>query len=637
MGEQSESNKRKGQARRERLKARVAGFPRRPGVYMFRDRQRKVIYIGKAKSLRDRVSSYLGSMRGVSEKTTVMAEDIADVEYTVCDDEIEALILECNLIKKYHPRFNVFLRDDKSYPYLVVTLNDEFPRAMVVRGKKIRDARYFGPYVNAGALRQTLDLVRRVFPVRHCRGREPGRRDGSPCLYYHLGRCLGPCIGDVELGEYRDMIQDFCAFLQGKHEEILLRIKAEMHEAAEKMEFEEAARKRNQLEAAEQVRMVRRSVVGVGKNRDIVGLARDEIQASFILGQTREGSFLGNIGYFVDVNPDLSNEEVLNKLLTQYYSESETIPPIVTVPFYPSDREVEEEWLSRRRGARVRITLPMRGEGKRLITLAQANARLALEDRKRSFTSDPELLRKALGEIHERLDLDRPPLRIECYDISTMGGTESVGSMVVFQDGLPEPRSYRRFAIRSVSGVDDVGMMREVLTRRFQEYLMEKKKKVPAGKKRKVEGFHRKPDMVLIDGGKPQMAAVVAVLEELGIREVEVAAIAKRLEEIYRPGALGPIMIPRGSTALFLLQRVRDESHRFAITYHKKLRGKRVRSSWLDGVKGVGPKRKRMLIRYFGSPRKVSEASLEQIQSVPGIPEDVAEAVHNAARARRGG
>lgn len=606
-----------------RLREKVEAIPRSPGVYIFRNASGEVIYVGKARALRDRLKSYLQAPPRWDTRGAALRAETADLEVAVCAGEIEALILEARLIKHYRPRFNVVLRDDKTYPSIAVTVSEEFPRVILARGSRTPGTSYYGPYVNARAARKTLELLRKVFPLRQCRGSRPGRKGAAPCLYRQMELCPGPCTGEVSREDYAQVVKSLCAFLEGRHREVLEGLEREMHEAAGRLEFEKAARLRNQLESARRVLSHRGSGSSSADDYDVLGIAQDRIQAAFIVAMNRGGSHIGNVCHFSNLEQEWDRAELLAEFIKYYYDLEGSPPPLVVVPVLPAD-EVLPDWLSALAGRKVRIRLPERGGKKRELALAAANATLALEKAVIDRSGDREKLDLALREIARELDLDSYPLRIECFDISTMGGIASVGSMVVFQDGLPRRSAYRRYSIRFIAGVDDTGMMREVLTRRFSRMVDEPEDE--------GAGTPAKPDLVLLDGGKGQLGACLEVFRELGIEGIGAAALAKRLEQVYLPGRPEPVILPEGSEGLFLLQRLRDEAHRFAVTYHRSRMHKRTAESWLDEVAGVGPGRKKAIIRAFGSPRGVIRAEREDIRRVPGLPRAVADSVYEAAR-----
>ncbi len=613
------------------LKTKLDMLPAEPGVYVFRNAAGDVVYVGKAKDLTNRVRSYFQAPAAGDYKGMALREEIADLEVTVCQTEVDALILEATLIKRYKPRYNIILRDDKSYPYIAVTVSDEYPRVSLMRGKRVRGVKYYGPYVNARAARNTIALLHKVFPLRHCAGRLPGQKGSTPCLYFEMHMCLGPCRGNVEVDEYRRHIKQFCDFLEGRYSEVLSELETRMRAAAREQEYEEAARIRNQIDSAKKVLRHHRALSSSTSDYDVVGTWSDDMRASFSVAQNRGGFHLGNLCFFTDLSDEQAEDAMVAEFLKRYYDQAGSIPELILVPAIPDDETAAlSEWLSVQRGAHVEIRVPRKGRKRHEMALAEANARVALEGSKLERARDKGRVEAAMAELARDLHLENYPLRIECYDISTMGGAASVGSLVVFQDGYPARRDYRRFSIKFTPGVDDVGMMREVLHRRFKRYLKEAER--AAADREAAHGWAKKPDLVLLDGGKGQLGAARDVLGVLGIDGVEIAALAKRLEEVYRPGEPEPLSLPRDSEGLFLLQRMRDEAHRVAVSYHRSLMEKATAASWLDQVAGVGPGRKKALIRHFGSPKKIIEASLEEISSVPGVPPGVARAVFEAAR-----
>lgn len=615
------------------LRATLETLPARPGVYVFSNSAGKVIYVGKAKELSNRVRSYFQAPAAGDYKGEALREEIADLEVNVCQTEVDALILEATLIKRYKPRFNVILRDDKSYPYIAVFVSEEFPRVALVRGKRIRGVKYYGPYVNARAARNTIRLLKKVFPLRHCTGAVPGQKGHSPCLYYEMNMCLGPCRGSVPSAEYMRHVKQFCDFLEGRHVEVMADLDTRMRAAARDEEYEEAARIRNQIESAEQVLRHHRALSATREDYDVIGIFDDGMSACFSVAQNRGGFHLGNLVFFTDLEEQRECEELSGEFLKRYYDQAGSIPELVLVPAMPADDGGLVEWLAAQRGARVEIRVPRKGKKRHEMGLAGANARLALEGAKVARARDKGRIEAALAQLAASLGLERFPLRIECYDISTFAGTASVGSMVVFQDGYPARREYRKFAIKYTPGVDDVGMMREVLYRRLKRYQKELQDggAVPAA----AVGWAKRPDLIILDGGKGQLNAGLDVLKVLGIAGIETVALAKRLEEVYLPGKKEPVLLPRDSEALFLIQRIRDEAHRVAVSFNRSLMERATSSSWLDSVGGVGPGRKKALLKHFGSPRRVSEASLDDLKEVGGMPEKVAEAVYEAARVTR--
>lgn len=625
------------------LQDKVRALPTKPGVYLFRNAKGDVIYVGKAVSLRDRVRSYFQQQgRFTSPKVKAMVEHIVDVEYIVTDSEVEALILEATLIKEHEPRYNVRLKDDKAYPYLKVT-DEPFPRVVVVRRPK-KGERTFGPYANPRAVRETMAFLRKLFPLRTCSLDLSGELDYRPCLLYHIGRCGAPCAGLQSEEEYNKLIEEVCLFLEGRHQRLIPDLRRKMEEAAANLEFEKAARLRDQMLALERV-VERQKVVSTGgEDQDVVGLARSNgagcVQVFFI----RDGKLTGRDHFFLTALEDTEDQEALAAFLKQYYSNASFVPKEILLSHPVEEEEVLAQWLSERRGSKVYLRVPQRGEKRRLVEMVTQNAALVLGEREAAHARKAERVERGLAELQELLGLPVPPRRIEAYDISNIQGTEAVASMVVLIDGVPANSEYRRFKIRDIQGPNDYAMMHQAVTRRFtrglkereelesfarQEGLSEKEKAAQA-EKAKFADF---PDLVVIDGGKGQLGAARDAMRELGLEEIPTISLAERLEEIFQEDDPDPIVLPRSSPALQLLQQVRDEAHRFALTYHRRLRGKRQSRSALDQIQGVGPKRKRALLRHFGSVKRLREASLEEIMAVPGIPAEVAERIYHDVRA----
>jgi excinuclease ABC subunit C len=600
-------------------------IPDAPGCYLFKDRAGRVVYAGKAKSLRKRIASYFGA--GLLARTQTMVDQATDVEWIVTGNEVESLHLEYNLIKTHRPRFNVRYRDDKSYPYLAITLDEEYPRAMVLRGAKRKGVRYFGPFAHAYAIRETLDLLLRTFPVRTCSQGvfDRCRRIGRPCLFYDIGKCAGPCVGHVDAHEHRAIAEDLIDFLEGRFEPVIGRIETEMREASSKLEYERAARLRDQLTSVRKA--VERQVVVSDRNEnlDVVALAEDELEAALQVFFVRGGRMVGRKGFVVDRVEEMTTEDLLASFVRELYMGEEEVPAEILVPALPSDAGLLKAWLAQRRSGRVEFRIPQRGEKRELLQTATQNAKDAFSGHKLRRRSDFAARAKQLNALQEVLNLPDAPLRIECYDISQLFGTEAVGSMVVFEDGLPKRSDYRRFRIRGVEGQDDFAMMAEVLRRRFLRYLEERD--APPERHRK---FAYPPNLLVIDGGRGQLNAVLQVLADLGLQEISAVALAKRFEEVYVPNRDEPVQIQRGSEALFLLQHLRDEAHRFAVTYHRTLRDKRTTASALDRVPGVGEQRKKLLLRKFGSVRRILQASEEELSRV--VPAAVARRVHETLR-----
>ncbi|MGH2724384.1 MAG: excinuclease ABC subunit UvrC [Actinomycetota bacterium] len=590
--------------------------PDSPGAYLFRDRDGRVIYVGKAKSLRKRLPSYWG--RPLHPRTEAMVAAAAAVEWIVASNEVDALHLEWNLIQQHRPRFNVRYRDDKSYPYLAVTVGERWPRATVTRGKKRKGVRFFGPYAHAYAIRETLDSLTRVFPVRTCSDGffEQRRRAGRPCLYHDIGRCLGPCVPQktgVTEEQYRATTSGMVDFLAGNHRPILRELESDMSAAAEEQEYEKAARFRDRLAAARKVIESQEMVLSRAESLDVVGLDEDDLEAAFQVFFVRGGRVVGRKGWVVDRVEDLDTPALTTSFLRELYMEREEVPPRVLVPAWPVDREVLETWLSERRGGRVTIGVPARGDKRRLLGVVTTNAKEAFVRHKLKRASDFAARSRALAELEAALGLADPPLRIEAYDVSNIGAEAKVGSMVVFEDGLPKRSDYRRFEIKGVPGQDDLASMEEMLRRRFARYMDERNR--PAGERRR---FSYSPALVVVDGGRGQLGVALRVLGELGL-DIPAAGLAKRLEEVFIPGQPEPLRIPRGSEALFVLQHVRDEAHRFAVAYHRKKRRRRALASPLDEVPGIGPARKKALLRRFGSLARLARASREEIATTPGV------------------
>ncbi|NYG55775.1 excinuclease ABC subunit UvrC [Nocardioides perillae] len=637
---------------------RPGSIPTEPGVYRFRDARGRVIYVGKAKNLRARLSSYFQDVGGLHPRTATMVTTAAGVDWTVVGTEVEALQLEYSWIKEFDPRFNVKYRDDKSYPWLAVTVSDEFPRVMVGRGAKRKGTRYFGPYSHAWAIRETVDTLLRVFPMRSCSNGvfKRSAQVGRPCLLGYIDKCSAPCVGNVSPEEHRAIVDDFCDFVGGQTTAFVRRIEKEMYAASDAMEFERAARLRDDLGALNRALEKQAVVLGDGTDADVVALAEDPLEVAVQIFYVRGGRIRGQRGWVADRVDEGGSDKLVEDFLLQLYAgeEGDAVPREILVPVLPPDLETLEELLTERRGARVRIRVPQRGDKRALQETVAANAAQALALHKTKRASDLTTRNRALEEIQQALTLDEVPLRIECYDVSNLQGTEVVASMVVFEDGLARKGEYRRFVIRGVDGQNDVASMHEVITRRFRRLLDEQASSVPAsdlpdgelsgpvlvdpetGKPRK---FAYAPGLVVVDGGPPQVAAAQQALLELGITDVPVCGLAKRLEEVWLPDDDDPVILPRSSEGLYLLQRIRDEAHRFAINHHRSRRSKSMVESALDDVPGLGEVRRRTLLKHFGSLKKLREADVEQIAQVPGIGPRTAEAIKgavDAVPARRG-
>ncbi|MYQ37970.1 Excinuclease ABC subunit C [Streptomyces sp. LamerLS-316] len=690
-------------------------IPDSPGVYKFRDEHRRVIYVGKAKNLRQRLANYFQDLAGLHPRTRTMVTTAASVEWTVVSTEVEALQLEYSWIKEFDPRFNVKYRDDKSYPYLAVTLNEEFPRVQVMRGAKKKGVRYFGPYGHAWAIRETVDLMLRVFPVRTCSAGvfKNAERTGRPCLLGYIGKCSAPCVGRVTPEEHRDLAEDFCDFMAGRTGTYIRRLEKDMMQAAEEMEYERAARLRDDAEALKRAMEKSAVVLADATDADLIAVAEDELEAAVQIFHVRGGRVRGQRGWVTDKVEAVDTAGLVEHALQQLYGEEtgDSVPKEVLVPALPEDPDAVSQWLAGRRGSQVSLRIPQRGDKKDLMGTVQRNAQQALGLHKTKRASDLTTRSRALEEIAEALGLDTAPLRVECFDISHLQGDDVVASMVVFEDGLARKSEYRRFQIKGFEGQDDVRSMHEVIGRRFKRYLQEKERTgewedtpaptgpvpapggpapeasapgdrtpglpAPGGDRapdvpapdvpvsggtggigetggtgepgpgtvapaaldpvpvreepREDDGrpkrFAYPPQLVVVDGGQPQVAAAKRALDELGIDDIAVCGLAKRLEEVWVPDDDDPVVLPRSSEGLYLLQRIRDEAHRFAITYQRAKRAKRIRSSPLDDVPGLGETRKQALIKHFGSVKKLRQATIDEICEVPGIGRRTAESV----------
>jgi excinuclease ABC subunit C len=644
-------------------------IPDTPGSYQFRDRDGRVIYVGKAKSLRSRLSSYFQNPAHLPPRTAQMVASAASVEWIQVRNDVEALMLEYSLIKQHKPRFNVRLRDDKSYPFLAVTTGDEWPRAMVRRGARDRGSRYFGPYAHAYAIRETLDSLTRTFPVRTCSDIKfrHHQHSGRPCLLYHIEKCSGPCVGAVTAADYQQMVEELISFLGGETGPVVERLEQEMRQAADRLEFERAGRLRDRLAAVRKAIEKQQMVTERAEDLDCFGLVEDELEAAVQVFYVRRGRVVGRKGFIVDKVEDLTRAQLVAQVLEQHYDEPPAgVPPLVLVPEAPDGIETISDWLGllragnagrargdatdsgvewwaadaryrversvnpeARQGTRVEIRVPQRGEKKALAEMVTKNAGEEFTRHRLRRAADHNARAKALRALQDALDLPESPLRIECYDMSHLQGSDYVGSMVVMEDGMPRPAEYRRFRIKTVGQNDDYAAMGEVLTRRLTAFLAERAKPLDERRRR----FAYPPQLLLVDGGKGQLGVAVRVLEELGLeQDIPAAALAKQFEEVYRPGRPDPIRIPRTSEALYLLQQIRDEAHRFAITYHRNLRGKRMTRSALDGIPGLGPARRQRLVREVGGARALRTVSREDLAGLSWLPQRVADAVYERLR-----
>jgi len=605
-------------------------IPDAPGSYQFLDASGRVIYVGKARSLRQRLANYFQNPAAMPTRTAQMVATAVSVEWIQVNNEVEALMLEYSLIKQHRPRFNVRLVDDKSYPYLALTVSDEWPRPMVVRGRRRKGTRYFGPYAHAYAIRETLDELLRTFPLRTCSDAKFRRHElqGRPCLLFHIEKCSGPCVGEVDAATYAQLVDDLTSFLEGDTEPVVGELRRQMTAAAERTDFEMAARLRDRLASVERAVERQQMVAERDEDLDVVGISEDPLEASVQVFFVRRGRVVGRLGFLLDKVMDLSPAQTVGAALEQVYGEEPAVgyPRQVLVPELPDDVELYEEFLSAARGTRVRIRVPQRGAKRELAATVERNATEAFTRHRLKRGSDHNSRARALNELQEALGLPEAPLRIECYDMSHLQGTDYVGSMVVLEDGLPRPSEYRRFKLRGVDGNDDFAAMEEVLTRRFTNYL-EERERPPADRGR----FAYPPQLLLVDGGRGQLSVAVRVLQQLGLAdEIPVASLAKQFEEVYLPGRPTPVEVRRGSEALFLLQRIRDESHRFAISYHRQLRGQRATRSVLEGIPGLGEQRRARLVSHFGGVRAVQRASLDDLRALTWLPDAVAEAVYGS-------
>jgi len=614
----------------KRLEDQLKRLPAKPGVYIFRDKRGQVLYVGKAKSLRPRVRSYFQASADVRHAIAQLPERVADMEVIVTGSEVEALHLEQNLVKRHRPPFNVRLRDDKSFPYIAVTVEDDFPRVMFTRERHRRGVTYFGPYANAKKVRETLDVLNRVFQYRPCEGPKPGRHSGIPCLDYHIERCHAPCVDYISKEAYAGIIDGVINFLSGDTRTIERELERKMHDAAESERFEEAARYRNRLFAvrrlSERQAVEKRSVGDV----DVLGLAADGDKAAVQIFPLRGGRMIDRYGFHLENVEGQETSALLEAFCVEYYGSAPSVPPQIVVPREAGDVSALEEFLSERRGARVEVRAAERGEKRRLQELATQNARLALDSE--TYQTEQKRLRRveSLEELREALNLESLPLRIECFDISNIQAAEPVGSMVVFQDAIPKKAHYRKFAVRGLHGQDDFAAMAQVIERRFARM------SDPADKEYD-EGFATVPNLVVIDGGKGQLSAALAAMQRFDLPRVAVISLAKRVEEVFLPGRPDPVRLDPHSPGLQLLQRIRDEAHRFAIGFHRQRRDARARESIFDTLEGVGPARRRALLRHFGSAEQVLAATQEELEGVPGVPAKTARSIyaqlHKAGRA----
>lgn len=622
-------------------------IPDAPGVYKFRDPGGRVIYVGKAKSLRSRLNSYFADLSLLHPRTRQMVTTAGSVEWTVVATEVEALQLEYNWIKEFDPRFNVRYRDDKSYPVLAVTLNEDYPRLHVYRGPRRKGVRYFGPYAHAWAIRETLDLLLRVFPARTCSSGVFKRHGqmGRPCLLGYIGKCSAPCVGKVSAEEHRDIVEDFCDFLAGKTDHMMKRLEKEMNAASVDLEFERAARLRDDLAALRRAMEKQAVVLGDGTDADVVAFAHDDLEAAVQVFHVRGGRVRGQRGWVIDIIDEMDEAGLVDQFLLQFYGDqaelaeegdASPVPREVLVPALPEDVDAMTDLLTELRGGRVQIRIPQRGDKRSLMETLERNAQDAFQLHKLRRAGDLTARSAALQELQDALGLDTAPLRIECIDISHIQGSDVVASLVVFEDGLARKAEYRRFAIKEAATEGDVASIAEVVRRRFHRYLQETSEEPRAGidpETGRPKKFAYPPNLLVVDGAGPQANAAADVLAELGIQDVAVIGLAKRLEEVWLPADPEPTILSRTSEGLYLLQRVRDEAHRFAIAYHRQKRSKRMTTSALDGIPGLGQSRKSALLKHFGSLKRLRQASVDDISGVPGIGAHTAALVHSALAA----
>ena len=613
---------------------RLKATPVKPGVYLMRGDAGEVLYVGKAAGLRSRVSSYFTPAASHPRKIANMVNRVADYEYIVTESEQEALILECNLIKEHQPPYNARLKDDKSYPFIKIDVSEDFPQVYITRRVNKDGSRYFGPFASAGSVRRTLSLLKKLFPYRSCTKTITGT-DARPCLDFHIHRCVGPCIGAVDKQEYAEVIDQVVLFLEGKTNKVVGSIKKRMLEAADSLEFEKAAVLRDQLTAIEKVNEGQKVLHLTSENADVIATAPGPREAWVEVFFIRQGKLIGRDNFLMAGTQDDEPDKILTAFVKQFYDATPYVPPRILVQHRLEETDGIVKWLREKRQGSVRVHMPQRGEKRRLMEMVAENAAQGLEQLRVKQLSDTAAMDAAMSELQEALSLPYPPRRIECYDISNIQGTNSVGSMVVFEDAKPKKAHYRRFKIKAVEGVDDYSMMREMLTRRFKRLSKSRQPRdadSPSPTDRKTGGSSSwgiEPDLVLIDGGKGHLGAALQVFLELGINDIPLASLAKENEELFIPMMSESIVLPRNSQGLYLVQRARDEAHRFAVTFHRERRSNKSVQSALDLVPGIGPKRKRMLIRRFGSLRGVSNASVEEIAAVPGMTLSLARSVKN--------
>ncbi|MFM7773136.1 MAG: excinuclease ABC subunit UvrC [Acidimicrobiaceae bacterium] len=607
-------------------------IPESPGSYQFKDGAGRVIYVGKANNLRARINSYFAKADSLHPRTNNMVEVAQSVEWIEVRNEVEALILEHSLINRFSPRFNIRLRDDKSYPFLAVTIDEQWPRAMVMRGRKRKGTKYFGPYPHAWAIHETLDLLLKTFPIRTCSQAtfKQHERLGRPCLLFHIEKCSGPCVGSVTADTYIHMVTDFLQVMDGESDSVVSRLEEQMGESSRAQDFERAAKYRDQLEAIK-LALERQQMVGErDEDLDIIGIAEDEFEAAVQIFYVRKGRVVGRKGFIVDKVEDVTSSGLAALIVERLYDDAPILglPKIVVLPIEPDRKELLQQWLTQTKSTKVEIRVPQRGDKRELHDLVTLNAKQELNRHRLRRAADHTARSRALSELQDLLGLPEAPLRIECYDMAHLQGTDYVGSMVVLEDGLPLKRDYRKFKIKSGQGNDDYAAMREVLTRRLTAYIKERDQPISERGERPGK-FSYAPQLLLVDGGKGQLSVAEQVVRELGLEhEIPVASLAKKLEEVFIPGRSEPVEVPRGSDALFMLQVIRDEAHRFANRFHRELRGKRMTKSELDGISGLGPTRIKKLVAALGGVKEVKKASREQLYELKWLPKSTADAVY---------
>ncbi len=601
------------------IEQRLHAIPDSPGIYIMKDAQDNVLYVGKANVLKNRVRSYFQASANHQPKTTRMVARVEDFEFVVTNTEAEALILENTFIKKHKPPYNVRLKDDKTYPYLKIDLHEEFPRVYLTRRIIDDGSRYFGPFATVGALRKTMDLIKKLFPYRSCTKNITGR-DAKPCLEYHINRCVAPCTGYASKSDYDEVIRQVILFLEGKTDTVEKNLKTQLTDAAEDLNFERAAVLRDQLQAIQKVSEEQDLKVAslVSEDSDVIAVEIGESEAWVEIFFVRTGKLIGRDNFFMQGTKDTDINFVITQFIKQFYETASVIPPTILVEAEPLEKDLIQLWLTEKRGKKVTISVPMRGHKRKILEVASNNAQQGLTQHKVKWVTDSDAVYKATEDLQEYLGLPEFPARIECYDVSHIQGSNTVGSMVVFESGVPRPKKYRRFKIKTVEGVDDFESMREMVSRRFSRLGPIDADNLDSGKSR-ASNWEERPQLVLIDGGKGQLSAVLEVMLHLGLQDIPIASLAKENEWVFTPDSQEPIILPRNSESLFLLQRLRDEAHRFAITYHRNLRSKSALKSPIDMVTGVGPKRKRMLIRQFGSVQGIKNAEIDDIAAVPGM------------------